>query len=486
MDYFFVSRAKVHKHFESPTDVAVDGRRIVNAKAALPDSTPFFTDDQMRPLEPWCSFFFKLAKKDRKRSANTLRSYAYDLLALEQFLSNLDPPVDVLSADEDDLLSYRDYRTEYQDKPVSKTTWNRNRVPIKLFYEWAVDKGLIERLPYSITGQGKDPLYLPINMGLDVRHLTHAQWRVFHRVGLGGYLPDGDLDPQFHGQDTLRNMAAAELAVTTGLRLREFSALLDIEVGPPRDDRSAASVELQAIAKGGYHRTVNVQHDVLRSIDAYRRTERAIMARHAARALARRRDELFVVTDVDAAQMRLRGRLRGQAKEYAISAMPADIRRNTVIEGDHGLEPMGLFLGRGGRMLGKARWEQIFESASKRAARVAAETDKVTMPRKITPHDMRHTFAVYMLKILTEHQIEEAARRRAEGAHEAYIQEHIGVNPLLRVQELLGHQSPSSTLKYLRYIEDTNVIVARAVAEWTDSDRTYVDYADQIIGREAS
>lgn len=486
MDYFFVSRAKVHKHFESPTDVALDGQRIVDAKGALPDSTPFFTDEQMRPLEPWCSFFFKLARNDRKPSANTLRSYAYDLLALEQFLSDLDPPVDVLSADEDDLLAYRDYRTEYQDKPVSKTTWNRNRVPIKLFYEWAVEKRLVERLPYSTTRHGTDSLYLPINMGLDVRHLTHAQWRVFHRVGLGGYLPDGDLDPQFHGQDTLRNMAAAELAVTTGLRLREFSALLDIEVGPPRIDRSAAPVELQAIAKGGYQRTVTVQHDVLRSIDAYRRTERAIMARHAARALARRRADLFVVTDVDTTQMRLRGRLHGRVKEYAIAEMPVEIRRHTVIEGDHGLEPMALFLGRGGRMLGKSRWEQIFESASKRAARIAVEADLVTMPRKITPHDMRHTFAIYMLTILTEHQINEAARRRAEGAHGAYLQEHIAVNPLLKVQELLGHRNPSSTLKYLRYIEDTNAIVARAVAEWTDSDRTYADYADQIIGREAS
>jgi hypothetical protein len=34
-----------------------------------------------------------------------------------------------------------------------------------------------------------------------------------------------------NGQDPLRNSGAGELSVTTGMRQREFSCLLDIEVG---------------------------------------------------------------------------------------------------------------------------------------------------------------------------------------------------------------------------------------------------------------
>lgn len=484
MDYYFVSRAKTFEHFELRTDVPIDGQQIVSRKKALPDGTPFFVDDHMRPLEPWCSFFFSLAQE--KRSAITMRNYAYDLMALEEFLTGLEPPADLLSSTEDDLFAYRDYRVEHQDKPVSAVTWNRNRIPIKLFYEWAVREGLLQRLPYVPRRNGRDSMYLPIVKDLDVRHLTRDQWLFFHHVGLGGSLPCGQPDPEFRGQDRLRNMAAAELAVTTGLRLREFRALLDIEVGPPRPDRSPAELELQAIAKYGHPRRVTIQHEVLRAIDVYRRSERAIAVRHAARALQRRREHLFVVTDVDATQMKLRGRYQGRDRVFSVPAMKDELRRVTVIEGDHGLEPMALFVGRGGRVPGHSRWEQIFVAASKRAAVIASRGQAVVMPRKISPHDLRHTFAVYMLKILTQHQIHVEAERRVAGGHEAYLAEHMAVNPLLKVQELLGHLRPSSTVKYLRYIQDTNAIVAQAVREWTDADRSYADYADLIVGREVA
>jgi hypothetical protein len=66
---------------------------------------------------------------------------------------------------------------------------------------------------------------------LDVRHLTYEQWRFLKQVGLRELLPDDRLDRSFRGQDPLRNSGAGELSVTTGMRQREFSCLLDIEVG---------------------------------------------------------------------------------------------------------------------------------------------------------------------------------------------------------------------------------------------------------------
>ena len=158
------------------------------------------------------------------------------------------------------------------------------------------------------------------------------------------------------------------------MRLREFSCLLDIEVPPPGRGGLPATVRLQATAKYGLPRDVMIQHPTLREIDLYRRTERAAVIRRSAAALARRREELFVVSDVDAAAMRLTGCLHGRRRVFRVEAMPAQLRRITVIEGRRGLEPMALLAGRGGRMLTKQRWEQVFATGYCRAVRIAAET----------------------------------------------------------------------------------------------------------------
>lgn len=55
---------------------------------------------------------------------------------------------------------------------------------------------------------------------LDVRHMTWRQWRFLKQVGLRGYLPDGLINPAFRVGSPLRDGAAAELAITTGMRLR--------------------------------------------------------------------------------------------------------------------------------------------------------------------------------------------------------------------------------------------------------------------------
>jgi integrase len=472
VDLFVTAADKVRRFFEPPMGTDIDGRRVIARTGALADGTPFFVGADMRPVEPLCSYFFEVQKRSK---AKTMLDYAYDLAALADFLARLDPATDLASATEDELVAYRDFRTRDQDRPVSPATWARNRAAINGFYDWLVDSGRLAGRPYRKRRGGRDVLFWGATKDLDVRHLTHAQWRHLHQVGLGGYLPDGGIDPRFRGADPLRNMVAAELSVTTGMRLQEFSSLLDIEVGPPRRDGSAAEVRVQATAKRSLPRVVLIQHGVLRSIDLYRRTERAAAITRSAAALARQRQHLFVVTDVDTTRMKLAGQLHGRQRVFAVASMPYGLRRITVIDGEHGLEPMALFVGRGGRMVGKSRWEQIFSDASGRAVRLA-ELAGVVMPKMVHIHDLRHTFAVYMLQIFTRQLIE-------EGRETAYLSQHVSKNPLLTVQRLLGHRSPASTMKYLRYIEDTDAIVQRALAEWTDADKGFADYAADVAGR---
>ncbi|MFM9458175.1 site-specific integrase [Streptomyces europaeiscabiei] len=479
MEYFFVSRAKVRRHAVALEGTDLDWVKYVTRTGALKEGTPFFLGPDMRPLEPLTSCFFELAKY---LDAGTLQDYAYDLMDLVGFLEALDPPTDLLSATEDDLVAYRDELREYRDEPVTAATWMRRRAAINNFYHWAVHEAhLLDQRPYYRRKNGKDVLSLDVVNDLDIRHLTYSQWRFLKQVGLRGLLPDDRADRTFRGAAPLRNSSAAELAVTTGMRLREFSTLLDIEVGPPRRDGTPALVDLKKTAKYGLPRTVQIQHATLREIDFYRRTERAKTVHAAARTLYRHRAELFVVDDVNSRQGKLSGVLHGRRRTFVIKEIKAELRRITVIEGARQLEPMALFVGRGGRMLSGQRWDQIFGDAHARALRISEECKvKSVVPPVFKIHDLRHTFAVYMLQLLTEMVAEQEMELRRLGGHAAYLADHISKSPQLTVQGLLGHRQPKSTLRYLRYIRKTNLLVARAISEWNAQDTSYADYAARL------
>ncbi|MEV5331282.1 tyrosine-type recombinase/integrase [Streptomyces werraensis] len=479
MPYFFTSSSHVFKHREALQELGFDVSALLSGTSTLPEGTPFFLDEDMRPAEPMCSYFLELAKHVE---AESLRDYAYDLMTLDDFLTQvLDPPADLLSAAEEDLVAFRRWRTQLSPEPVGPATWRRNRVAINGFYDWAVGVGLVERRPYARRRNGRDALSWGASADLDVRHLSRGQYLMLHRVGLGGDLPDGTPDRGFRVAFRLRNMVAAELAVTTGMRLREFSCLLDMEM--PRPGAGGVPVALGAIAKYGYHRVVMVQQRVLRSLELYRRTERAAQVTKSSRALWRRREELFVVDDVDERRMRLSGRLHGRRRSFNVAAMPAPLRRIAVLEADRGLEPLALFVGRGGQMLSASRWQQVFNTAVERARVVSAAWGGVQMPHQVRIHDLRHTFAVFMLRLLTEQVIEDERLRREAGGSGAWLMEHVARSPLLILQRLLGHRDPRNTMKYLRYLEDVNALVARAVEEWTREDRTFADYSEQLAGR---
>ena len=101
------------------------------------------------------------------------------------------------------------------------------------------------------------------------------------------------------------------------------------------------------------------------------------------------------------------------------------------------------------------------------------------MPTAVTPHDLRHTFAVVMLRSLQQRaaQLERSRPRQGFGT----ISEHIIHNPLLTLQRLLGHASPSTTMVYLRYVDESDELIQRAFESWNDRSRDYASYIlDQL------
>lgn len=145
-----------------------------------------------------------------------------------------------------------------------------------------------------------------------------------------------------------------------------------------------------------------------------------------------------------------------------------------MIERDGGLEALGLFLGRGGLPISRRAWHATFEAASRRTLDLASN-DMGGRRARITPHDLRHTFAVVLLKALTDVALAREADRRAGDLGPATLSEHIAINPRLTVQRLLGHSNPATTMIYLRYIEDTDALVRDVFDSWSDEAATFAD-----------
>lgn len=219
------------------------------------------------------------------------------------------------------------------------------------------------------------------------RHRPHPppdgrQFLFFRDVGLYGLAPDGRRDPSFNGEQAFRNKLFADLLVTTGLRLREAAALTRLEIPAP-SKRAARLAIAGPTAKRGKPRDVLVPAAVADRLRFYLRGSRAeIVERHGARSLAA--DEIAI--SVDGHDIRT-GRSR-----VDLSLVDPERRWRMVEQGPSGVDPLALFLGRGARPVRPQAWERVFEAASARCAGFGA----VTLPQvgRVTPHMLRHTFAV--------------------------------------------------------------------------------------------
>ncbi|KOU51513.1 hypothetical protein ADK56_09775 [Streptomyces sp. MMG1522] len=477
MDLFFVNRARVQERLELYDGVGEEAVRRLDFRA-LPDRLPVIVDDQMRPVEPACSWFRHLAYLGRDPQ-DTLRHYAYIVLRLMEFLAERGR--ELSTAAESDLVAYRRSRIELQDAPVGGTVWDREASVINTLLDWMVEQGLRRTSPLRAVGS-TNPLASGMSRDMDIRHLSLGQYVFFRDVGMGGQSLDGEVDRRFRGLAPSRSRAAADLAVTSGMRPREWSTVLlpELAVGMRRPGDSA-EFDLQACAKYKKHRIAYVPPDTLTSVDRFLLIERPEMAEGMARTLERRHRDLLVAVEIDYARRRLRGRWQGRDREFAWSAMPPRLRRITVHEGPAGLEPLAVFIGHGSLMLTSSSWDRVRYQAWDRMMAVRGDDRAPQLPvKRWRFHDLRHTFALRLLDFLMRRAAER--ERTAVRAGTATLAEHIAFNPLLIVSRRLGHASPAVTYEYLRYLEDPMSYVDAAFAQWAGSDAdTYADIGQRAM-----
>lgn len=375
----------------------------------MPGGRPFFIDGNGlvdRELDGFCNYLID----PRRGSEKTWATYAGQI---DVFLRFLDAQgKSWKEASRDDLKLYQRVRMtgEYQVGPIlTGRSWNVAKSAIVHLYEYAVDVGLIETVPFTYR-RSKALFGSPDMMTSDlgskytpepINFISLHQYKTLWR-------------PWTNNRDNAqRNIALVDLLITVGLRISEALSLKVHQVPDPDALAYAGrkAVALRVVGKGKKPRRVLIPKRILRAIHFY--------------------------IDED--------------REAAIAAFRKKFRKSEP--------PTEVFLSERGTPLSPRSVQGFFESASKATG------------IRLTPHGCRHTFAVYQLEAMIKRMAINLMELKSGGA-DAYRQ--VLNDPLRQLQLLLGHSQLSSTYIYLDFLEESEVLVAESLADWTDWEKGHV------------
>lgn len=221
----------------------------------------------------------------------------------------------------------------------------------------------------------------------------------------------------------LRNAAFAEVILTSGMRLYEASNVAPAAIPSKASDSTgrAFTYTVPAIhGKGHRSRKVPIGAHAFRSLRSYHQLERL-------------------------------PRIEGRGLDLAQAP---------------------LWLNQSASLMGIGGWEKVFETASERSG------------VKVTPHTLRHTFAVYMLcsllrRLHDSREIRDEAKRFTEGdRNDAY--HTIFNDPLRVVQKLLGHKRYETTFIYLDVLSADDFVIDEALKIFEDTLGSEEGYRDLI------
>ena len=470
MELFFVNRGSLAcLPDEARARVNPGLLREVLDRAGVPEGMPFLVGDDGRPVTEVNDFLRELPSLGC-RSQDTWRAYALDVFRFTRYLSAVEG-VSPFEATVEQVERYRWMRLEGH-RPVRPSTWNRELAALQRFYGWAQRRGHITTPPFRFGSGGREKRNLArARVGDDapIRYLTVEQYLFFRDVGLFGLGLDGRRDPSFAGEHALRNKLFADLLVTTGLRLQEASSLTRVEL--PGPSPGAATLAIAGpTAKRSKPRDVLVPARVLDNLRFYARSARVELVERAVRSGRLPRPGDVAVS------------VRGQRVMASNGSFDADLaligpdRRWRIVEvGNGGVDPLALFLGRSGRPVRPQGWERVFEAASHRCETFAGRPG-VPIIGRVTPHVLRHTFAVHTLSALLTEQLSRGQGEGPRGHPGKIALRQVAENPLRRLQRLLGHSHVATTYAYLDCLDEANELVDAALARW-DTDASWADVA---------
>jgi integrase len=440
-----------------PSAAAVAG---ILDRRGIPDGFPFVVDDDggMRGCRFVNAYLLEALRQDAYALRGLRNNHLYHLVRLLRFVregraaGGEEPLLDLTDVTRQDLLEYRRGRQE----AVRDTSWQAESGAVSVFFGYAKSAGWMDADPVPRWGARRRNTFRGrAVITRQVRFLTESQLRLFLDAGLRG---DAPADPGWRPAYPERDYALGLVLAATALRREECGLLLDCEIPRPEDIAAGGVAEFTRYGKGGRPRTVYVAVELAREIDLFRRCERAMIVETAQRSLRRRRrDGVLLVADgvIPGPDGRPRLKIEGRLVKPELLGN-ADRARAVRVLPDGTIEPLALFTGRTGLPPGLQHWDTVFADARLRVAGTG-HPDLPPPHLAVSPHVMRHTFAVRMLSGLM--------RLGRERAANPYL---LLANPVLTVQQLLGHASPDTTQRYLfaaeRYTDELPAALREHVA----------------------
>ncbi len=308
--------------------------------------------------------------------------------------------------------------------------------------------------------------YEPSAASSQPRFASLETYRQFNRIGLRGLTPTGHERLGARDRNGMRNALFADLLVSTGLRLEEAGSLLACEVaGKATEDNSRRQVRFllpPPVSKGNRGRTILLPRRVILRLQDYMEVERtASIAKFRARSTWSRIPRPIFVERI--ANDPTRFKVSDGSSAHVGRFSPDERLRLVLCDAGVPDAPAALWLSEIGLPVRFNSWEAIFLRASRRCIEAGFDI-------RLSPHQLRHTFAVHMLAMLIEQQVGQAAPD-VQGM-EAYRQ--LLSDPLQQVQRLLGHASITTTYVYLDQIaaqaDTVDTAVGRLLAVLTDGD----------------
>ncbi|MEU1506293.1 integrase [Kitasatospora sp. NPDC005748] len=419
----------------------------------------------------------------RRHTPETKRNYATDICLFLTFLWGRGVVWE--QAVERDLEDFEHWRRFAPENPrlIGGSKWNRELAALTGMYAWAAGTGRIQRSPVA-TRQVAGPygsVVAPVARaknarGSNVHWLTPRAFRRWAEVGLRGHGRDGVVLPGWSGRLEDRNVAFVDLLYSSGMRRSEAGSLLVFEVPQRRLEggRYCVGRIAAAVTRSKKPRTFYVASGVVGEIETYVDSSRALAVRRAQQAgRYEGLGEVRIVTDVlGGVRPTVRWRDRsGAGGERRLTDLAVADRMTLYTEGQHGLEPLWLWLNERGLPLWVDSWEGVFRTANDRCREVLTPPEsRFRDPHRVyapyaTPHACRNSFALYMLVVLN-HLMDRRFGLTPEERRDFRL---LYGDPWRMVQDLLGHASRETTCSiYLAPVADLQLRALLAVADDAD------------------
>lgn len=404
------------------------------------------------------------------RALNSVLAYARDVMLFCRFLAQSRGGKTIWECGTADLRAYKRARLHAAGPAqVSVATWRRLVAALDKWAAWAVYEGLIGELPFRYCDR---TVWTPLGMRqvrinaesepdpgpAPVKFVSFSDYLLWRDVGLRGRMPDGRPDPSWRGRHGERNALFADLLVYTGMRLGEASCLLVPEL--PRERAAAAGMGAiylgPAVTKRSRARTVFAPARLVRALDRYVRIERGeLTARVSAAGGYRAGGRAVPARRAGRTGISIGG---GSAVPYG-RVDPGIRRRLVEVTADGEVSgPLALWLSADGRPVAPTTWQSVF-------ARANARCERFGIGVSVTPHVLRHSFAVHMLGLLLRQTVAVLGQDPAMFTS-AQVKRLLVGNPVRRLQLLLGHAQEATVYTYLDVLDEAQEIVAGALAQW--------------------